>query len=206
MRETIVEGLASVPHDRFLLYLMGPYRSFEPADFVDDVGDLPDGLTWDDDAGEYTHDEVVALLRRLQGALRTGPGVNAFLAVDVGVDLDAVNAVRQSVEFARAANAVVFVVPQVGKNLGVGIEVGSVLQADEPEDERVLFVHERGVRSAMIRGIGEEWNADVRSFEDEADLVRKVRLFVRETMEREADPAYDLEEKDGRETTTGNPE
>jgi hypothetical protein len=196
MRETIVERLASVPHERFLVYLMGPYKAFEPADLVDDPADLPDFLAWDDAAGEYDQDEVVDLLRRLQGDLRTGPGVNAFLAVDVAIDLDEMNAVRQTIEFARASNAVVFVIPMVGKNVGVGIEVGSVLQEDEPETERILFVHEQGVRSSMIRGIGEEWDVDVQSYVDEADLARKIRLFVMEIMERETRSAYDLEPKD----------
>jgi hypothetical protein len=196
MRETIVDRLASVPHERFLVYLMGPYQAFDPADLVDDPEDLPAHLQWDDAAGEYDHDEVVDLLRRLQGELRTGPGVNAFLAVDVAIDLEELNAVRQTIEFARASNAVVFVVPMVGKNVGVGIEVGSVLQEDEPEPERVLFVHEQGVRSSMIRGVGEEWDVDVQSYVDEADLARKVRLFVMEIMERETRSAYGLEPKD----------
>ena len=196
MRETIVERLASVPHERFLVYLMGPYKAFEPADLVDEPADLPGFLEWDDAAGEYDHDEVVDLLRRLQGDLRTGPGVNAFLAVDVAIDLEELNAVRQTIEFARASNAVVFVIPMVGKNVGVGIEVGSVLQEDEPANERVLFVHEQGVRSSMIRGIGEEWDVDVQAYVDEADLARKVRLFVMEIMEQETRADFALKPKD----------
>jgi hypothetical protein len=39
-------------------------------------------------------------LRRIQGELRTDPGVNAFLAVDVDINTDDVDAVTQSIEYA----------------------------------------------------------------------------------------------------------
>ncbi|WP_255682116.1 hypothetical protein [Natrinema sp. SYSU A 869] len=50
---------------------------------------------------------------------------------------------------ARASNAVVYVIPAAGDTLGVGIEVGSVLESLFDEDaaahqERVAFAHELG--------------------------------------------------------------
>jgi len=92
--------------------------------------------------------------------------VNAFLAIDIDIPLEEMDAGTQSIEFALASNAVIYVIPKIGDNLGVGIETGSVLEAiyrertSEAEritvashHERVLFVHESGVRSAMIAAV-----------------------------------------------------
>lgn len=187
MREQVIAALGDVRYDEFLVYIMGPYKAFDLTDLVDDPDEIPASFRdWNHDAGEYTHDEVVGLLRRVQGSLRTDPGVNAFLAVDVDVPLDEVDAATQSIEFARASNAVVFVVPLVGKNLGVGIEVGSVLDdLDEGDRQRVTFVHESGVRSAMIQSVSRRWDAAVRSYEDERELEAAIRQFVVDVMHRE---------------------
>lgn len=190
MRSRIVENLGEVPYDEFLVYLMGPYKSFSIEEMVpDDVEfDTSDGLfrSWDETDGMYDHDDVVATLRRVQGALRTDPGLNAFLAVDVGIDLDEIDAATQTIEFARTSNVVVFVVPAVGKNIGVGIEAGSVLaNLDGAGRERVVFVHEAGVRSAMIQGIARRWDAAVYSYADESELVDQIRAFTTDLMYRE---------------------
>ena len=61
--------------------------------------------------------------------------MNVFLAIDIDIPLDEMDAGSRSIEFALASNAIVYVIPKIGDNLGVGIEVGSVLEA--------LFVNER---------------------------------------------------------------
>ncbi|UHQ95974.1 hypothetical protein HYG82_11640 [Natrinema halophilum] len=97
-------------------------------------------------------DEAKALLRRVQGHLRTDPGVNAFLAVDVDVDTEQVDAVTQRIKYARHSNATVFVVPFLGHNFGVGEEAGSILEnVADTHGERIVFVHEANVTSEMIR-------------------------------------------------------
>jgi hypothetical protein len=190
MRRRITDRLGDVPYDEFLVYLMGPYKSFS----IEDVA--PEGVgvdslegpfgSWDEGEGAYDHDDVVATLRRLQGSLRADPGVNAFLAVDADIDLEEMDAATQTIEFARASNVVVFAVPMVGKNLGVGIEVGSVLaDLDDGDRDRVVFVHEEGVRSAMIQGVARRWDAAVYSYADESELVDRIRLFVTDIMYRE---------------------
>lgn len=174
---------------------MGPYRTFDiDAHLLDDVEhdtDLPSFATWDETTGEYSESEVLTLLRETRGCLRDR-GFNAFLAIDVDIDLDEMDAATQSVEFARASNAVVFVVPQVGDNLGVGVEIGSVLEdvfatADmggaAPEatppsrSKRIMVATEPSVLSAMLASVHTRWDASVRTFTDADNLCRLCAQF-----------------------------
>ena len=162
MRDRLLDALPDARYREFLLYLMGPYKAHG----------RPDGEMFD---------FLVAVRDDLRAA-----GFNAFLATDAGIDLDEIDAGTQSIRFARASNAVVFVVPGEGRNLGVGIETGAVLEdISDRAPERVLFVHEYGVRSAMIAAVADRWDARVREYEDREDLRRGVRLFARDVMRRE---------------------
>lgn len=163
MRDRLLEALPDARYRRFLVYVMGPYKAQAEED-----------------------DAAFGLLEEVRDGLRS-VGLNAFLAVDAGVDLDEMDAGTQSIRFARASNAVVFVVPGLGRNLGVGIEVGAVLEdMTDHQRERVLFVHESGVRSAMIAAVADRWDASVRTYEDVDDLLKQVRLFARDVMRRES--------------------
>lgn len=191
MRDRLIRELPGVTYRRFLVYLMGPYKSFE----LDDV--LPEGTSatdtgvpfddWEDDTGsEYEPRDVRALLERTKNDLREDPGLNAFLAVDADVPLDEMDAASQSIAFARASNVVALIAPQVGKNLGVGIETGSVLEAiGDERQERVVFVHERGVRSAMIDALSRRWDATVLTYSDESDLCHQLKTFAVQIMNDE---------------------
>ena len=191
-RDMLVERLGAVTYDRFLFYLMGPYKSFNLNYVLSEeerrdveIEDLPGPLRRlfrnRDDV-----DEAQALLRRVQGALRTDPGVNAFLALDADVDVDDVDAVTQSIEYARYSNATAFVVPFLGHNFGVGEEAGSILEnlADTHRD-RLVFVHERDVTSAMIRSANVRWDLRIETYDTEAQLVEKLRRFAGGVMHRE---------------------
>ncbi|QSW97877.1 DUF7509 family protein [Haloterrigena alkaliphila] len=191
-RELITRQLGDVSYDRFLLYLMGPYKSFnlnyvltdeERAEV--DVDSLPGPLR-KLFQNEDSIDEAKALLRRLQGNLRADPGVNAFLAVDVNVDTDEVDAVTQSIEFSSCANATVFVLPFLGHNFGVGEEAGSILEnLAETHGDRIVFVYEANVTSEMIRSARTRWDLRIETYETETELVDTVRRFVVTTMNRE---------------------
>lgn len=191
-RELITRQLGDVSYDRFLLYLMGPYKSFnlnyvltdeERAEV--DVESLPGPLR-KLFQNEDSIDEAKALLRRLQGNLRADPGVNAFLAVDVNVDTDDVDAVTQSIEFSSCANATVFVLPFLGHNFGVGEEAGSILEnLAKTHGDRIVFVHEANVTSEMIRSARTRWDLRIETYETETELVDTVRRFVVTTMNRE---------------------
>lgn len=186
MRSHLVSELGRVRYGEFLVYLMGPYTTFEVADLLPDDTDAEDVSLPSAKADPEAIDEMQALLRRVQGSLRADPGVNAFLAVDANVPLDEMNAATQSIEFARASNAIVFVVPRLGTKLGVGMEIGSVLEDLYPADsERVLLVHEDDVSSAMLGGVATRWNARIVPYGGEEGLVHEVRQFTVEIMTRE---------------------
>lgn len=162
MRDHLLETLAPTTYRRFLVSLLGPYKAHDGPD-----------------------EAVLGSLERVRDDLRER-GFNAFLATDAEVPLEEVDAGTQTLSFARASNAVVFVVPADGRNLGVGIETGAVLEdASDRTRERVLFLHETGVRSAMIASVADRWDAAVRTFEDRIEAVDEARLFVRGVMRRE---------------------
>ena len=191
-RELTTDRLGSVTYDRFLFYLMGPYKSFnlnyvlsEEERREIDVDELPGPLR----RLFQNKDEInaaQALLRRVQGELRADPGVNAFLALDVDVDTDDIDAVTQSIEYARCSNATAFVLPFLGHNFGVGEEAGSILEnLAETHSDRLIFVHETDVTSAMIRSASVRWDLRIETYETEAELVAKLRRFVGGVMHRE---------------------
>lgn len=166
MRETLLEKLDAVSppvrHRRFLVYLMGPYKSHVAE-----------------------NEEMYRRLETVRDELRS-EGYSAFLATDPDVPLDEMDAGTQSLEFARASNVVLFVVPRDGKNLGVGIEVGAVLEdMSKYRRRRILFLHEEGLRSAMIGAVGDRWEVMTRTFEDEPDLLDESLLFIRDVMRKE---------------------
>lgn len=207
MRDRLIEELGELARPQFLVYLMGPYTAFNidalldavDAGTVDELSTIPEHVNFGALVGsdvDLDHQEAVLdLLLHVRDRLRTDPSVNAFLAIDIDVPLEEMDAATQSIEFALASNVVVYVIPTIGDNLGVGIETGSVLEAifreqetSEPatnHQERVLFIHESGVRSAMIAAVQDRWEARVYSYADRKDLVGQVRLFVRDIARRE---------------------
>lgn len=191
-RELLTQQLGDVRLDQFLCYLMGPYKSFNLNYILDedqrqdiDPEDLPGPLRRLFKNKDSIAD-AKALLRRVQGHLRTDPGVNAFLAVDVNVDVEDVDAVTQSIEYTRCSNATAFIVPYLGHNFGVGEETGSVLEAEtEAHSERVIFMHEDDVTSAMISSARDRWGLRVATYDSEAELIEELRAFTGEIQHRE---------------------
>lgn len=207
VRDRIIDELGDLAHPRFLVYLMGPYKAFNTEALLEqarsaetgtDLSAIPEQMDFgtfvDSDVDLERDDAAFDLLLHVRDRLRTAPGMNAFLAVDIDIPLEEMDAATQSVEFAMASNAIVYVVPQTGDNFGVGIEVGSVLEAifreqetaeSSARHERVVFIHEAGVRSAMIAAVRDRWDARIYSYTDRTDLVDRVRLFVRDIARRE---------------------
>lgn len=191
-RDLIIKRVGHVKYDRFLFYLMGPYKSFNLNYILSDekrreidIKDLPGPLRrLFQSKGDI--DDAQALLRRIQGELRVDPGINAFLALDIDVDIEEVDAATQSIEYTRCSNATAFVLPFLGHNFGVGEEAGSILEAlSETHGDRLLFVHEANVTSAMIRSAARRWDLRVETYETEAELVDTLRLFAGGIMQQE---------------------
>lgn len=189
------EALGPIRRERFLVYLMGPYRTFDVDALLPEGADVeaetPSFATWNETADGRSEDDVLRLLRQTRDCLRNR-GFNAFLAIDVGIPLDEQNAATQSIKFSRVSNAVIFVAPQVGDNLGVGVEIGSVLEdllstegmrgpADDAKPpiraRRFMVASEPSVRSAMLGAVHARWDASVRTFTDADDLCRLSAQF-----------------------------
>jgi hypothetical protein len=186
MRDRLIAELGAVRYEGFLVYLMGPYTTFEVTDLLPDETDPESVSLPSAQADSKAIDEMQRRLRRVQGSLRADPGINAFLAIDANVPLEEMNAATQSIKLARASNAVVFIVPQLGDNLGVGMEIGSVLEDRYPDGaDRTLLAHEAGISSAMLGGVTTRWNARITPYDDETDLINEIRNFVVEIMTRE---------------------
>ena len=191
-RDLIVDRLGHVKYDWFLFYLMGPYKSFnlnyvlsEAERREIDIEDLPGPLRRLFQSKDDI-DAAQALLRRIQGKLRVAPGVNAFLALDIDVDTDDIDAATQSIEYTKCSNATAFIVPFLGHNFGVGVEAGSILEAlSETHGDRLIFVHEDDVTSAMIRSARVRWDLRIETYETEAELADKLRFFAGGIMQRE---------------------
>ena len=191
-RERITDQVGDVRYDQFLFYLMGPYKSFnlnyvlsESERDEIDIADLPGPLrTLFQNKDEI--DAAKGLLRRVQGSLRADPGVNAFLAIDIDIDTDDVDAATQSIEFARCSNATAFILPFLGHNFGVGEEAGSILERlADTHGDRMVFVHEDEVTSAMIRSASVRWDLRIETYETAAELVDTLRRFAGGIMHRE---------------------
>ncbi|SEO00504.1 hypothetical protein SAMN05216388_100724 [Halorientalis persicus] len=205
MRDRIIEripeavgdsdALSPARREQFLVYLMGPYRTFDVDALLpggaDAETDVPSFATWNESSGEYAEDDVLRLLQETRDCLRDR-GFNAFLAIDVGIPLEEMDAASQSIAFARASNVTIFIAPQVGDNLGVGIEIGSVLEdllstdgmagqaadATPPErSQRLMVVTEPSVRSAMLGSVNARWDTSLRTFTDATDCCRLCAQF-----------------------------
>lgn len=162
MRDYLLDTLENTSYRRFLVYVMGPYKSHVTED-----------------------EEMYSFLETVRDDLR-GAGLNAFLATDPDISLNEMDAGTQTLEFARASNVVLFVVPHDGKNLGVGIEVGAVLEdMTDRQRERILFVHEDGIRSAMIGAVGDRWNVERRTFADKDELLEEAKRFITDVIRKE---------------------
>lgn len=197
MRERLREALEtseyiehSATKQDFLVYLMGPYKSYPPYDPPVDVdGDIATMRPTLDEVNarleasdlELEVDEALALLVQLKRDLRSQNGVNAFLATDPQIPLNEMDAATQSIEYTTAADATIFIAPAMGDNLGVGIETGSVCEhlGGEPLLENVVFFGETNVESSMVDAVSERWHVTTDDFEDYDDLYKAIRAHLR---------------------------
>lgn len=107
--------------------------------------------------------------------------MNAFLATDPEISLHEMDAATQSIEYATAADATIFIAPATGDNLGVGIETGSVCEhlGERQLREHFVFLGETNVESSMIDAVSERWHVTIDDFEDYDDLYKANRAHLR---------------------------
>lgn len=197
MRERLLEALDEseyltheVSKRGFLVYLMGPYKSYPPyeAPGPEETTVATTRPTLDeidrriqDGCLDLATDEALALLVQLRRDLRKDTGVNAFLATDPQIPLHEMDAATQSIHYTEAAVATVFVAPAMGDNLGVGIEIGSVCEhLDDPTlCENVVFFGESNVSSSMIDAVSSRWHVTTDDFRGYDDLYRAIRAHLR---------------------------
>ncbi len=169
MRCELLDALDAVPRARFLCCLVGPAPS-------------PDAARRPPVAGSESKSDARDLLGEVRDRLRAGPGVNAFVADDLALDV-APDPATRSVRLARASNAVAVVAP----GRGVGVRAASVLEDACASDrlERVALVHEAEPGSATTAPLADGRSVTVHSYGDVDDLLFRLRTFVLRVMHRE---------------------
>jgi len=182
MRQRILRELArndeispTPSRDEFLVYLMGPYRN------------LAEEVVSGDANTVFGPSEIRAKshLETLRDELRRS-GYDAFVATDPDISLTEIRGLEQSLRFARASDAVVFVLPYLTENEGVAMEIGYVLpRLPIRQQRRVLVCREVvdeeanvGVSSAMLADDGNDWEFEDTEFADRTELSRAIRTFV----------------------------
>lgn len=161
MRSRLLDALDDATYRDLLVYVTGPYERSDG-----DAVPKPD-LAW------------------IRDELRTR-GFNAFLPTDVDVHADEQEPLDLHIAFAQASNAVIFVFPQGNVSDGAGVELGAVLEEVSKEARhRVLVLVEEGVSPDTLRSTGDRWDAAVRTYADDEELLRGARFFLRDVIHRE---------------------
>lgn len=195
MREVLRDRLPSSSYPRFLVYLMGPFTTFD-IDYLlseeTDPGDVETDLGAFSDADR----EFITELEALCSFLRNDPGVNAFIATDPEIPLPAdddaaeptMNAIAQSKAFAEASNAVAFILPLAGLREGVSAEIGAVLEAmdletDDPgpplkDPRRFRIFAETEITSTTLHAAEDEYSVPIDEYGSRAELRKDFHAFV----------------------------
>lgn len=192
MRDYLIGQLDSVARQRMLVYLMGPYTTMDLDYFLGDDTDIE---SEDMDFGAFNpEDEMRDVLYDLVEVLRNdSPQVNAFIALDANIPTPArappnrkeaaLDSVTQSIRFAKASNAVAFILPKGGLRDGVDTEIGSVLENNlsppsRRSTDRYQIFKEKGVSSATINSVEHRWDVPITKFETRSELELAIRNFI----------------------------
>jgi len=172
---------------------MGPYTT-QNIDYF-----LKDNISIDDsqqDLGAFDPScDMHTVLGSVVGTLRDNYGVNAFIATDANVPLpkdapQGVDALTQSIEYAKASDATAFVLPYGGVRDGVDIEIGSVLENRiEPDnlDDEVFRYHifrEKRVSSQTLRSLEQRYDVTISKFDSRLELGMQFGNFMNSVTEK----------------------
>lgn len=113
-------------------------------------------------------------------------GYDAFIATDPEIPMTEIEGPAQSLQFSRASDAVVFVLPYLTENEGVAMEISYVLpRLTRQQQHRTLVCREIvdekaevGVSSAMLGDDGNDWEFEDAEFTSREELSGAIRTFV----------------------------
>ena len=152
-----------------------------------------------------------AAIRELCGEIRETTNTRVFIATDVDIptitqvqdeDLDesGMTPIEQSIAFARASNAVLFIFPYAGIPIGVASEAGALcehfnLRASDPTERtkpraRFRLFRETGVGSATVEEFEYDYNLIFAVHESQEELLQTIKRFLQHHDQDDSFPLY----------------
>lgn len=196
--DEIQTALGRATYNRSLVYVIGPYKSFDLSYVLSEeeltaigIGDPPGPIrklfaAWDE------VNNALVLPRWVQGTFHADPGVNALLAVNIGPNTDEVDATTRSLVFVATNSATVFVLPFLDHDFDIGEKARSILkQLLETYGDRIVFTRGATVMSEIIRAMRAHWDFRVETHDTEAELYKRIRPFVVNMVGRELHDGLD---------------
>jgi hypothetical protein len=196
--------------DDFFVYVMGPYTAFdikyafslddeESPDIEEDQRYVDDPLF---DPAVHTGDGInrspyEAALADLCDHVRNECGVRPFVATDVEIPTPSrapklsnpgMTPLSQSLYFAAASDAVIFVYSQAALNAGVGTEMGTILsefnlrlsssRSPYKPRQRVKIFHTPYFSSATVNEIYADYVIDQLEFSTSSQIINQIEAFL----------------------------
>ena len=109
--------------------------------------------------------------------------------------------IEQSIAFARASNAVLFIFPYAGIPIGVASEAGALcehfnLRADDPTErtkprKRFRLFRETGIGSATVEEFEFDYNLTFAVYESREELLHLIKRFLQQHHDQDdSSPLY----------------
>lgn len=187
VRDYLHDTLPDPPKAEFLCYVMGPYSTKNIDYYLEEGASVDDS---DQDLGAFDPScNMHTVLESIAGSIREHYGANAFIATDADVPLsdeapNGVDALTQSVHYAKAADATAFVLPYGGIRDGVNIEIGTVLENRiAPEDikdnpDRFHIFKEKNVSSTTLSDVEKRYDVKITKFDSQINLGMYIGNFI----------------------------
>lgn len=216
VRDLILRDAPDAPLSEYLVYVMSAYSAYNLQRALDETAEQadlsqlypPDAL-FDPDV----HETMEAAIWQLCSEIRETTNTRAFLATDVdiptitqvqdeGLDEPGMTPIEQSIAFARASNAVLFIFPYAGIPIGVASEAGALcehfnLRADDPTArmkprERFRLFREAGIGSATIEEFEYDYNLTFAVYESREELLHSIKRFLQQLQHHDQDDSFPL--------------
>jgi hypothetical protein len=110
--------------------------------------------------------------------------------------------IEQSIAFARASNAVLFIFPYAGIPIGVASEAGALcehfnLRAADPAERtkprgRSRLFREAGIGSATVEEFEYDYNLTFAVYESREELLHSIKRFLQQLQHHDQDDSFPL--------------